>query len=279
MMRSVFRTGLATVLAALLAVSPAAAELNPKAGPKDARIRYVTYSANEVILIKASYGASTMIMFQDDEKIDTLSAGDLLAWNIETNNRGNVLFVKPIEKDTVANLNILTNKRSYVLLLRADFRPIAEQIYKVSFRYPEDEYDKSLLAEAKERASQPNRQNFNAANANSAYGYKGSSVNKPLAIFDDGVKTFFRFRAQAEVPAIYIVDAERNEALVNFRREGEYIVVDKVAPQWTLRNGNEITCVFNLRDNDVYEPTGFENDAPRNIAAKKRVAPQRESGR
>jgi type IV secretion system protein VirB9 len=34
--------------------------------------------------------------------------------------------------------------------------------------------------------------------------------------------------------------------LINYRREGEIIVVDKVAAQWTLRNGDEATCVFNL---------------------------------
>ena len=34
---------------------------------------------------------------------------------------------------------------------------------------------------------------------------------------------------------------------VNFRREGDFLVVDKVAHQWTLRNGDQATCVFNLR--------------------------------
>ena len=37
-----------------------------------------------------------------------------------------------------------------------------------------------------------------------------------------------------------------DETLINYRREGEFIVVDKVAAQWTLRNGDEATCVFNL---------------------------------
>lgn len=261
----------AVALALSCVVHPALAEVKPRSGPQDGRIRYVTYSANDVIVIEASYGASTMIMFQEDEQIETLGAGDALAWSIEPNKKGNVLFVKPIEKDTIANLNVLTNKRSYVLLLRAGFRPVANQIYKVSFRYPEDEANQAMMAEAIERASQPNRANFNAANANSAYGYKGSSVNKPIAIFDDGVKTFFRFRKGGEVPGIFIVDEDRNESLVNFRREGEYIVVDKVNFQWTLRNGQEITCVFNLRDNDVYEPTGFENNAPRPLAKKKPI--------
>ena len=33
---------------------------------------------------------------------------------------------------------------------------------------------------------------------------------------------------------------------MNYRREGDVIVVDKVAAQWTLRNGSQATCVFNL---------------------------------
>jgi len=271
MMKSIAMKAAAIAVALVCAVSTASAEVRPRSGPQDGRIRYVTYSANDVIVIEASYGASTMIMFQDDEQIETLGAGDAMAWNIEPNKKGNVLFVKPIEKDTTANLNVLTNKRSYVLLLRAEFRPIRQQIYKVSFRYPDDEADKALMAEAVERASQPNRQQFNVANANSAYGYKGASANKPVAIFDDGVKTFFRFRKSAEVPAMFIVDADQNETLVNFRREGEYIVVDKVAKQWTLRNGAAVTCVFNLRDNDVYEPTGFEDNGPQRVGTHRPV--------
>lgn len=67
------------------------------------------------------------------------------------------------------------------------------------------------------------------------------------------------------MPAIYIVDAERNESLINFRREGEYVVVDKVNYQWTLRNGDDTLCLFNLRLNNLNEPTGLEPHAPRRI--------------
>lgn len=256
-----------TVLAAALTLFPLTclAETAPRSGPLDNRIRYVTFNKDDVVVISASYGASTMIVFQEDEKIETLGAGDALAWKVEPNKRGNVLFVKPVEKNASANLNLLTNKRSYVFVLKSEFRPIAQQIFKVVFRYPEEEVDKSLLPEAKRRAEQPNRQAFKAENANSAYGYKGSSVNKPLVTFDDGVKTWFRFDAAQEVPSIFIVDAERNESLVNFRREGEYLIVDKVNYQWTLRNGEEVTCIFNQRLNSLNEPTGLEPYAPQRI--------------
>ena len=71
-------------------------------------------------------------------------------------------------------------------------------------------------------------------------------------VFDDGNKTFFKF--DRRVPAIFAVNADFSETLRNFRREGEYIVVDGTATQFTLRDGNEWTCIFNLRKPDFGAP-------------------------
>ena len=254
----------------VFSAAPLSAEVNPRSGPRDGRIRYVWYHKDEVVAVNASFGASTMITFADDEKIETLGAGDALAWKIEPNKRGNILFVKPVEKNALANLNVITNKRSYVFMLKGEFRPLSAQVFSIVFRYPDSDADNAaMMAEARERAAQPNRAQLKAENANSAYGYKGSSAVKPLVVFDDGVKTWFRFDPALEVPAIYVVDASRNESLINFRREGEYVVVDKVNYQWTLRNGDTYLCLFNLRLNNLNEPTGLEPHAPRRIRGPK----------
>ena len=76
-----------------------------------------------------------------------------MAWRIEPNKKGNVLFVKPVEKEAHANLNVLTNKRSYVFILKGEFRPVAQQVYSIVFRYPDEEGDNAaMLAQARERA-------------------------------------------------------------------------------------------------------------------------------
>ncbi len=252
-------------IALVVLTSDASAEIAPRPGKADSRIREVAYNPDQVVAINASYGASTMIVLSDDEKVETLALGDSVAWKVEPNHKGNIVFIKPVEKDAVSNLNIVTTKRIYSFLLRSNFEPIAKQIFKVRFRYPEDETDSSLLTAAKERAKFPNQGQFNVANANSDYAYKGSSVNRPAVVFDDGTKTFFRFADDAEIPAIFAVDAERNESLANFRREGAYVVIDKVNFQWTLRNGKESTCVFNLRRDKLNEPTGLEPYTPQRV--------------
>lgn len=255
------------VLSLILCVSAgsAFAEALPRPGRVDSRVRDVIYNKDNVTAIDASYGTSTMIELQPDEKIETLALGDSIAWKVEPNRKGDIIFVKPVDKNAISNLNVVTDKRIYSFLLRSNTRLPGGQIYAVRFRFPDDEASAKLLAEAKQRAANPNLKDLNIANANSDYGYKGSSVNKPVAAFDDGTKTWFRF--EGETPAIYIVDAERNESLVNFRTEGPYVIVDKVSPQWTLRNSQESTCIFNRRLTNVHEPNGLEPYAPQRVGS------------
>ena len=248
-----------------LSAAPAGAEIRPRPGKADPRIRELVYSADNVVAIDATYGTSTMIVLQEDEKVETLALGDTMAWKVEPNRKGNIIFVKPVDKNAFSNLNLVTTKRIYSFYLRSNFLPTGQQIFKVRFRYPEEENDASLIKEARERAKYPNLKKLNVANANSEYGYKGSSVNRPTAVFDDGTKTFFRFEKDGEIPAIFVVDDKRSESLVNFRREGPYVVVDKVNFQWTLRNGPESTCIFNRRLNNLNEPTGLEPYAPQRV--------------
>ena len=121
-----------------------------------------------------------------------------------------------------------------------------DTVYKLRFSYPEDLADAKLMSKAKALAANPNLTALLAhpEAINEAYGYKGDNTNKPTHVVDDGTKTYFEF--SGDTPAIFLVKKDRSETLVNYRREGDVIVVDKVAAQWTLRNGSQATCVFNL---------------------------------
>ena len=267
---------MAVIATLMLAAGPALAEAVPRPGRVDSRVRDVVYSRDNVTAIDATYGTSTMIELQADEKIETLALGDSLAWKVEPNRKGDIIFVKPVDKQAHSNLNVVTSKRVYSFLLRSNTHPPDRQIYAVRFRYPDDEASAKLMTAARERAAYPNLKSLNIANANSEYGYKGASANKPVAVFDDGTKTWFRF--EGETPAIYIVDADRNESLVNFRTEGPFVVVDKVAAQWTLRNGQDSTCIFNRRLTNIAEPTGLEPYAPQRVGAPAASAPAKRQG-
>ncbi|WP_217430326.1 TrbG/VirB9 family P-type conjugative transfer protein, partial [Sphingomonas bacterium] len=90
-------------------------------------MRDVVYNKDNVTAIDATYGTSTMVELQPDEKIETLALGDSLAWKVEPNHKGDIIFVKPIDKNAQSNLNVVTDKRIYSFLLRSNTRPPGQQ--------------------------------------------------------------------------------------------------------------------------------------------------------
>ncbi|MEN9136751.1 TrbG/VirB9 family P-type conjugative transfer protein, partial [Xanthomonas euvesicatoria] len=74
----------------------------------------------------------------------------------------------------------------------------------------------------------------------------GNKTAIPLKrAFDDGQFTYFMFDQNAEIPSVYTVGPDGKESLVNTRREGQYLVVERTASLFTLRNGNSHLCVQN----------------------------------
>ena len=84
---------------------------------------------------------------------------------------------------------------------------------------------------------------------NAAYRFSGSPQLVPLHVFDDGTFTYFELSLNGAVPAIFAVDDQSGkESTVNTRRQGKYLVVQRLAPQFTLRQGTLATSVFNTRE-------------------------------
>jgi P-type conjugative transfer protein VirB9 len=236
---------LVLLLLATLFCASAHAEIAPRPGTADPRVRSVSYNATNVVSVDATYGVSTMVVLGDDEKIETVAVGDSMSWKIEPNKRGNIIFLKPVEPKTVTNMNVVSNKHVYTFILRAHPESAGEQTFMVKFRYPDEEVDAKLLAKARKLVSEPNRDAFDFTRSNTDYRFRGDAGLKPRNAFDDGVKTWFRF--DGDIPAIFVVEGGKTEILANFRREGDYIVVDKIADQWMLRRGKQALCLFNLR--------------------------------
>lgn len=228
----------------------ASAELVAQPGRADPRVRSVAYSADQVVVVTATYGLITTILFGADEDILTVAAGDTLSWQIVVAANRKALSLKPVEKDAPTNMSVITSRRSYAFELRINTASAArEQTFKVRFIYPEAAGPRGtaeMWRQAEAAAKNPNLKNLRRDRLNFEYGFKGSDRARPSWVFDDGVKTFMQFTG--DVPAILAVDDRRRESLVNYRREDDYIVIDAVSRQWSLRSGGDTeTCLFNLR--------------------------------
>ncbi|HCL67752.1 MAG TPA: conjugal transfer protein [Rhizobium sp.] len=229
-------------LAALALLATATA--SPAADP---RIRYITFNNNAVVTVPAGLGVSTMIQLGSSEVIETISAGDTASWSIVPKKGSGILFVKPLRENAETNVNIVTNQRVYALLLKGSAAADLRAAFQVRFKYPDEDVNARLLAAAQESAKNPLLKDLDPNRLNYDYVFKGDTSLKPRVAFDDGTHMYLEF--PGDIPAIFVVEGKRQESLVNLRTQGKYVVVDKIAAQFTLRAGDKWLCLYNRQAN------------------------------
>ena len=87
---------LVATLTAIGSFSPGVAAQTPASGRLDPRVTSVVYQPNNVVRVFATYGISTMIIFDEDEKFETVALGDTESWDVVPTDKGNILFLSLI---------------------------------------------------------------------------------------------------------------------------------------------------------------------------------------
>jgi len=224
-----------------LAATPALAAVVPLPSAGDPRMRVAKYAPEEVVELVGDLGYQMSIEFGDGERIENVSIGDAQGWQVTPNRKASLLFLKPIDQAAATNMTVVTNLRRYAfeLRVRAHVPAGGERsiIYGLRFDYPPPP---PPPPSADKPAVKTPPQVVNAA-----YSYDGSPKSLPARVFDDGKATYFQFAAADDYPAIYEVEADKTEAVVNFTVRDGYVVVDHVARGFTLRRGAETTRLYN----------------------------------
>lgn len=233
------------LLAAMVYCSPAFALSESQPLQADHRVRLVIYQPDQVYLFNGHYRYQSVIEFGQNEEIKTISMGDSTAWMI--NPSGNRLFLKPLEQDATTNMTVITSDHTYLFELHAretDDIQDKDMVFVMRFNYTSGDMSQTVsryldTVPSMDTEGDVKKHNFK-------YSISGSEDIAPIRIFDDGEFTYFQFRDKnAEVPAFYTVDRLGNEAIINYRTRGDYIVVERVSARMTLRHGIDIACVFN----------------------------------
>lgn len=229
----------------------------PRIIGSEKRFRAYVYNPNEVYRYVGHYLSQSYIEFEEGEIVQTISMGDTSAW--QTTVMDNKLFLKPILSFANTNMTIMTNKRTYHFELDAlEAASVTEDdvLFYIKFMYPESG-DKNIvvLDAGTKRSDLPDLRNLDAYNFD--YEYSGSDNIAPSKVFDDGEFTYIEFpnKNSYEMPAIYAVDSDGYEAMVNYRIVENYIVVEQLASNFTLRSGNDIVCIYN---NNLYSLKGLK---------------------
>lgn len=217
----------------------------------DSRIRVVSYQPDNVVLVRATTFTTTQIVFNKDEVIENIQNGDLAAWTVSVQKGlANMLFLKPTLLDSNTNMTVITNQHTYYFhLISGKNGNQRDNTYALHFIYPEEALSQ-LLANVNYNQEQKqtilNSKSY-PKNYNWDYSFSGTRSIMPAHIFDDGQFTYMQLQAGQSVPAIFAVNnTSGKEAVVNYRRDGDYLIVQQIAPQFTLREGRyHVASIFN----------------------------------
>lgn len=209
--------------------------LIPRRVAADQHIKIVRYDPNNVVMVQARYGYQTQIVFAPQETVQAVSLGDSLAWQAVPIR--NHLFIKPMAASHT-NMTVLTNANSYSFQLDATQAKVVPT-YKLQFVYPDGGYNAAGHANAVGT--------FDPSQLNWKYTFTGDRALAPIEAFDNGQFTYFKFKqgGLSRLPALFIVGKGQQETLVNYRVQGDYVIIHSVAEQFTLRNGRYVTRVYN----------------------------------
>ena len=217
------------VAVCIFLASTAFAEVQPRRGAYDDRVRMATFVDGEVYQVRTSLTHVTSIEFGPGETIRSIIAGDTEGFLLDGVPGGQAFAIKPVVRGAHTNITVYTNRRSYYFNVTEGSAPT---FYVIRFSYPEVARD-----DARAIARQP---------ANHAYGVSAQAEITPQEIWDDGTFTYFRFAANAPVPAIFRWSTGRERSVNAMAQEDGVIRVSGISARWVLRLADLEVCVQDM---------------------------------
>lgn len=224
------------VLVILVPLAAGAESLPPK-GARDARIRVAEYHADEVYRLPAFVGYQVHLEFEPGEVFVGLGAGDVEGVSFVAT--GHHLFLKPKASAVTTNLTVVTDRREYQFEYSArSHRPnpqLEDVIYSLKFTYPPSGAPVGQVLDVAAHARPQNLQ----------YGFCGPRSLQPTRAWDDGIQTYLTFAPRADLPAVFVMNPDDTESLVNTSIEADHVRVHRVAERLILRRGRQVGCLVN----------------------------------
>lgn len=212
-------------------------------------IQVYPFSDGALYQVYAAPGEITDITLEVGEQLvgsGPVAAGDTVRWIIGDTQSGSGttqrihILVKPTRADLVTNLVINTDRRTYHLELHSD-----EKTYmaSVSWVYAENQLIALRQQNAAADAAAPVATGVDIDALNFRYRIEGDNPAwRPLRAFDDGRQVFIEFPSgisQGELPPLWVIGAEGDGQLVNYRVKGNHMIVDRLFGAAELKLGGK----------------------------------------
>jgi len=207
--------------------------------------------------VYAAVGRVTVVALQPGEELVAVAAGDTVRWIVGDTSSGSGadlrvnVMVKPIRSGLKTNLVITTSRRTYLLELTATEKT---WMASVSWEYPKDKMLALQRQAQAAGAAAPVDSGLSLEKIRFRYAVSGSNPPwKPLRAFDDGEKVYIQFPpgiAHGELPPLFVIGAQGDGQLVNYRFRPPYYIVDRLFGAAELRLGGDKGDVVRIERTD-----------------------------
>ncbi|KGM86452.1 P-type conjugative transfer protein TrbG [Roseovarius mucosus DSM 17069] len=231
----------------------AAARVEPRREGYYNAIQIYPWSEGALYQVYAAPGQITNIALEPGESLTgagPIAAGDTARWIIGDTESGSGanrrvhILVKPTRDDISTNLVVTTDRRTYMIELRA-----REALYMpaVAWAYPATPGQRQTVPAAPVIPAEAAR--------NYRYGLqvRGDSPPwRPLSVFDDGRRVYVVFPrgiVQGEMPPLFVIGSDGETQIVNSRVHQNVLIVDRLfgAAELRLGSGNRQQVVRIVR--------------------------------
>jgi type IV secretion system protein VirB9 len=217
-----------------------AARVEPRKDGYYNAIQIYPWSEGALYQVYAAPGQITTIALEPGESLTgagPIAAGDTARWIIGDTESGSGttrrvhVLVKPTRTDITTNLVITTDRRTYMIELRAGETPYMPA---VAWAYPQV---------ASQRSNIPTAPIIPAVGArNYRYGLAGDAPPwRPVSVYDDGRRVYVEFPrgiVQGEMPPIFVIGSDGQPEIVNSRIYSNVLIVDRLFGAAELRLGS-----------------------------------------
>ncbi len=226
---------------ARVANANAAARVEPRREGYYNAIQIYPWSEGALYQVYTAPGQITDIALEPGESLTgagPIAAGDTARWIIGDTESGSGItrrvhvLVKPTRADIATNLVITTDRRIYMLELRAGANPYMPA---VAWAYPQPP--------ASQRHAVPATPVIpTAAARNYRYALSGDNPPwRPVAVYDDGRRVYVEFPrgiVQGEMPPLFVIGSEGELQIANSRIYRNILIVDRLFGAAELRLGS-----------------------------------------
>lgn len=217
---------------------------------------YYDFEPGRLYTVHASPHFLTAITLRPGEKLISKAAGDTIRWVLGETVQGAgasqqvIVMVKPVRGNLRTNIILTTDQRTYLL----DARSYEGDTYTsvISWNYPQEQMRDAQAARAAEAQSVVAS---GLAIDQLHFGYDVRTVHsrkpswQPIRVFDDGLKTYIQFptnMAATEAPPLFLIGADKQVQLVNYRYLNGYYIVDRLIDVAELRLGEKNQTVVRI---------------------------------